>query len=210
MTWVLDILSILFVLGLSVYGIKVGFFKSIVDFVLLLVCIVGAGVLAYISVLKVFDSWGWVSDFAIFWSNLLGESKLNDGQIIIDTVAYYLSFGILTLVTFIVYYIVLNLIRKLIDKIADGVNNRVKLLGFFDKLLGFLISFVFSAGLVFGVMAFVHAFSGSALFTNLNEAYRSSEILSLIYDVNPLNDLIKNSGIADALIQSFNSFSHVA
>ena len=210
MTWVLDILSIFFVVGLSVYGIKVGFFKSIVDFALVIICMAGAGFLAYISVLKLFDSWGFVSDLAIFWSNLLGDSKINGGQIVVDTVAYYISFGILTLITFIVYYVLLNLLRKLICKIAGSINKRIGLLNFFDKLLGFLITFTFSAGLVLGIMAFIHAFAGSALFANLNEAYMASEILSLIYDINPLNSVIENTGIADMLIASFESFSQTA
>lgn len=208
MTWVLDILSILLIVGLCAYGIKVGFFRSVVDFALVVVCLGGAGFLAYISVLKLFDSWGWVADLALFWRNLLGDSKINGGQEIIDTVCYWLSFGLLTLTTFIVYYAILNLIRKLIMRISGAVNKKVGIIRFFDSLLGFIVMAAISLGIVFGLMAFVHAFDG-AMFTNMHEAYVASEILSLLYDVNPLNSVIEDLGIAEMLLESLSAFLQI-
>ena len=125
-----------------------------------------------------------------FFMNLLGDSKVSGLQETIEQVAFYLGFGVLIIIFYIPYSILLNLLRKLIVKFFEKVNS-IGLFGFFDKLLGFVINFVFSAGTILFILAFIHG--TASIGTNYaHELILSSEVLSLIYEVNPLNFIFEN------------------
>ena len=49
MTWIIDIIAIFFVLFFSIYGLIKGSYYMIVDTILVVACIGGAGVLAYLT-----------------------------------------------------------------------------------------------------------------------------------------------------------------
>ena len=198
----IDILVIAFVLGFAIYGLKVGFFGSAIDFALVLICIGGAAFLSYITVMKVYVKWGWVEESYQFFLRLLGDSKIPGGQQYVELAAYYIALGLLILLTFIVYDIALHLIRKLILKISGGVR-KCKGIKVFDNILGFLVNTVLAAGAVLVILAFFHAFDDSELlFKNTVEAIRSTEIIGKVYDFNPLNDIIANTGIAQTMQDS--------
>ena len=190
MYFLVDVIAVIFVLGLSLYGLKIGFFKSTVDVVLVLVCLVGAGVLSYLTVLTLPGETLWIEEMQNFFMNLLGDSKVSGLQETIEQVAFYLGFGVLIIIFYIPYSILLNLLRKLIVKFFEKVNS-IGLFGFFDKLLGFVINFVFSAGTILFILAFIHG--TASIGTNYaHELILSSEVLSLIYEVNPLNFIFEN------------------
>ena len=198
-----DVIAVLFVLGLTLYGLKAGFFNSTINLILVIACFAGSIILAYITVSEVFASWGWLTEIKDLFINVLGNSKIQGGQAVVEEVAFYLGLGLLTLITAIIYSIVLNLLRKLILSLFAMINS-VAFFGFFDKLFGFLINFALSAGIVLAIMAFFHVFeTDGMLFNYANEVIRASEVLSFFHDINPLNALFENMGIAEALQNLF-------
>lgn len=190
MYFLVDVIAVIFVLGLSLYGLKIGFFKSTVDVVLVLVCLVGAGALSYLTVLTLQDKTLWLEEMQNFFMGILGDSKISGLQATIEQVAFYLGFSVLIVLFYIPYSILLNFLRKIIVKIFDKINS-VGLFGFFDKLLGFLINFIFSAGTILFILAFIH---GTATIgpNYAHELILSSEVLSIFYESNPLNFIFEN------------------
>ncbi|MBR6737700.1 MAG: hypothetical protein IKL82_05005 [Clostridia bacterium] len=202
---IVDVLALLFVLGLTLYGLKAGFFNSTVNLLLVIVCFAGSLVASYFTVTEVFAKWGWLEEITLFFQGVLGNSKIQGGQEIVDLVAYYLGLGLLIIITAIVYGVVLNIVRKLILGLFKKINS-VAFFGFFDKLLGFIINFALSAGIVLAIMAFFYVFEeGGVMFTYANEVIRASEVLSFIHDINPLNALFSDLGIAETLTNLFTS-----
>ncbi len=199
MNWILDIIALLLIIGLTIYGFKAGFLHSLLDVALVLVAIGGAVFLAYLTVTKLYLKWGWLADLTNGFKSLLGDSKIEGGQEIVDKVAFYLAFGVLILITFIVYDIFLMLVRKLIYKLLTKVRDKLKFIKVLDCILGGLVAFVFTSGLILSLMALCNAFSETAFLSHLREAFLGSNILSYFYGINPLNSLFENLGLADAL-----------
>ncbi len=190
MYFLVDIIALAFILLLSLLGLKLGFFKSTVDVVLVLVCFVGAGVGAYFLTTTYLEpEYGWVTELQNFYVNFLGNSKLSGGQALVESTAYWLGFGTLILILFILFSVILNIVRKLIIKIFEFINTYV-LLGFVDKLLGFLVNLVASTGIVLLIMSVIYCLAPFGIFVHANEVMLSSELLSLVYEVNPLNNLL--------------------
>lgn len=179
-----DVIAVLFVLGLSLYGLKIGFFKSLIDVVLVIGVLGGAGILSYFTIFALDPL--WLEEIQNFYLNILGNSKVSGMQETIEQVAFYLGFGTLMLVFFIGYNIVLNIVRKIIVKFFEKVNS-LGFFGFFDKLLGFVINLAFSAGVVLLIMAFIYNLSFMAPNNYAQELILSTEILSTFYETNPLN-----------------------
>ncbi len=202
----IDILVIAFVLGFIIYGAKCGFFESTINVVLVIACVAGAGVLAVLTVSKPFTEWGWLSETTEAVMALLGNSKIAGMQQTVTLVATYIAYGLLVLLCFIVYNIVLHLIRKLILKISRGCR-KCKLIGFLDNFLGGLVNAVITIGLVLVVLAFFHAFlEGGILFTGVNEALLATDLISYVYEFNPLNEVFENLEIAKTLEELYTSF----
>ena len=190
MYFIVDIIAIAFVLVLALLGLKLGFFKSTVDVVLVLAFFAGAAVGAFFTVTKLFEAqFGWVTELQSVIAPMLGDSKISGGQAIVDIVAYFIGLGILILITFILYLVILNIVRKLIIKLSELINKLV-LFAFIDKLLGFTVNLAASAGIVIGFMAVVHSLAPLGLLTYLNEVFLASEVLSLFYEINPLNQFL--------------------
>jgi hypothetical protein len=186
----IDVIALFFVLGFTLYGLKAGFFASTIDFALVAVCFVGSALLAYFTVTTIFTQLGWVDEISRLYVNLLGNSKIEGGQAVIETVANALGIATLTLITFIVYGVILHFVRKVILKLVKKLNKAVFVLGFIDKLLGLIVNFVISAGIVLLLMAVIRSVSSGGVFlVYFNEAIRATDILSLLYDINPLNAL---------------------
>ena len=187
---IIDVIALFFVIGFTLYGLKAGFFASTIDFALVAVCFVGSALLAYLTVTTIFTQFGWVGELSNVYVNILGNSKIQGGQAVIETVANALGVATLTLITFIVYSVILHFVRKLILKLVKKINKDVALFGFVDKLLGLVVNFAISAGLVLLFMAVVRSISADGVFlVYINETIRATNILSLIYDINPLNVL---------------------
>lgn len=186
----IDIIALFFVLGFTLYGLKAGFFASTIDFALVAVCFVGSALLAYFTVTTIFTQLGWVDEISRLYVNLLGNSKIEGGQAVVETVANAFGIATLTLITFIVYGVILHFVRKVILKLVKKLNKAVFVLGFIDKLLGLIVNFVISAGIVLLLMAVIRSVSSGGVFlVYFNEAIRATDILSLLYDINPLNAL---------------------
>ena len=202
----IDILVIAFVLGFIIYGAKRGLFESTVNVALVLACVGGAGILAVITVNMLFVKWGWLNETAEAVIALLGNSKIAGMQQTVSLVATYMAYGLLVLLCFIVYNIVLHLLRKLILKISKGCR-KCKLIKFFDNFLGGLVSAVVTIGLVLVVMAFFHTFlENGILFTGVNEALLATDLLSYVYEFNPLNEVFDKLEIAKTLEELYLSF----
>ncbi len=197
-----DIIALLFVLGLTIYGLKAGFCNSTVNVLLVLICFVGSIALAFVTVYFGFNKLGWVEEVTLFFANVLGDSKIKGGQEIVNLVANYLGMGLLMLLCAIVYGIILSFLRKLLMKLFKKINSYA-FFGAIDKTLGCLINFVLSAGIVLAIMAFFRVFEGGVMFTYANEVIRASEFLSFFHDINPFNALFENMGIAEALQEMF-------
>ena len=75
-----DVLAVLFVLGLTLYGLKAGFFNSTVNLLLVIVCFAGSIGLAYLTVTEIFANWGWLEEITTLFAKLLGNSKIQGGQ----------------------------------------------------------------------------------------------------------------------------------
>ncbi len=190
MYFIVDIIAIAFVLVLSLLGLKLGFFKSTVDVVLVLVFFAGAAVGAYFTVDLLFEGqFGLVTELQSVIVPMLGNSKISGGQEIVEIVAYYLGLALLVFITFIIYLVILNIVRKLIIKLSELVN-KIVLFAFVDKLLGFAVNLAASAGIVIAFMAVVHSLAPLGILTYLNEVFLASEVLSLFYEINPLNNLL--------------------
>ena len=115
----------------------------------------------------------------------------------LNVVAFYISFGLLTLALFAIYSVILHALRKLLLKGVEGLRNKVGVIKFIGNLLGFVVNFAISAGIVLVIMAFFHSFSNcEIIYSYTNEAFQASEVLSLIYDINPLNPLLESVGPA--------------
>ncbi len=187
MYFLVDVIAIAFVLGFTIYGLKVGFFKSTMDVLLLIVCLAGAGLLSYLTA-KWFDKIGWVAEFQSVLAKLFGNSKISGGQSIVELVCYWLSFSLFILLSFIVEYAVLNILRKLLVGLFKKING-VLVFGFVDKLLGMVVNFAVTAGIVLGLMALFYALAKAGIFVYGDEVVRASEVLSLIHKINPLNSI---------------------
>ena len=198
-----DIIAVLFVLGLTIYGLKSGFCNSTVNLLLVIICFGGSIALAGVTVIYGFEQLGWVDEITALFASLLGNSKIQGGQEIVNLVANYLGIGLLVLICAIIYGIVLNILRKLLLKAFKKLNE-IAFFGAIDKTLGCLVNFVISAGLVLTTMAFIHAFEdGGIVFTYANEVLRASEILSFFNDINPLNALFENSNVVETIQNLF-------
>ena len=202
----IDILVIAFVLGFIIYGAKRGLFESTINVALVFACVGGAGFLAVITVNTLFTEWGWLNETADAVMALLGNSKIAGMQQTVALVASYVAYGLLVLLCFIVYNIVLHLIRKLILKISKCCR-KCKLIKFVDNCLGGLVSAVVTIGLVLALMAFFHAFlQNGILFTGVNEALLATDLLSYVYEFNPLNAVFENLNVAKTLEELYLSF----
>lgn len=188
MYFLVDVIAIAFVLGFTIYGLKVGFFKSTMDVLLLFVCLAGAGVASYLTAIW-FDKIGWVAEFQSVIAKLFGNSKISGGQAVIELICYWLSFSAFILLSFIVEYAILNILRRLLVGLFKKING-VLLFGFFDKLLGLVVNFAVTAGIVLGLMALFYALAQSGAFTYGDEVIRASEVLSHIHKINPLNSVL--------------------
>ncbi len=187
MYFLVDIIAIAFVLGFTIYGLKVGFFKSTVDVLLLIVCLAGAGVLSFFTATW-FAKIGWVAELQSVLTKLFGGSKISGGQEVINLVCYWLSFSLFVLLSFIVEYVVLNILRKLLVRLFKKINGLI-VFGFLDKLLGLIVNFAITAGIVLCLMALFYALARAGKFSYGDEVIRASEVLSYIHKINPLNDL---------------------
>ncbi len=196
----IDILVIAFIVGFIIYGAKCGFFGSTIDVLLIIICIAGAGFLSLLTVTKLFVTWGWLTEVTEFFVNLLGYSKIAGGQEIVAMVSLYIAYGVLFLLTFVVYSVILHLLRKLSLKGFKSLK-RCKLIGWVDNFLGGFVNAVVSIALLLAVMAFFHAFLGSELtiFSNVSEAFLATDVLCFVYDVNPLNTVFENLELAKTL-----------
>ncbi len=190
MYFLVDIIAIAFVLGLALYGLKIGFFKSTVDVALVIAFFGVAGGLAFGSVFLLETHFGWVTEMQSVLVNLLGNSKISGGQEIVEAIAYYIGYGLLIFIFFIAYLVLTNWLRKLIVKLFEKINKFV-LFGFFDKLLGFTINLAFSLGLVICLMAVIYALAPKGILVYSNEVLLASEVLSLIHEINPLNQVFE-------------------
>ena len=191
MYFLVDIIALAFIILLSLLGLKLGFFKSLVDVVLVVAFFAGAGVGAYFTVDKLIEpSLGWATELKAVIIPLLGNSKISGGQEIVEIVAEYISLGLLTFLLFIPYLIVANVIRKLIVKLFSFIN-KVALFGFLDKLLGFTLNLSVSVGIVLALCSLVYCLAPLGILTYSEEVLLSSEVLSLIYETNPLNSLLE-------------------
>lgn len=189
MYFLVDIIAVLFVLGLTLYGLRAGFFNSTVDALLVLVCVAGAGILAYIVPVLLLPN--WIIELQGVLVRLFGNSKISGGQPILETVCYYISLGLIVIIFFIAFYIILNFIRKFIGKLIGKLNGLI-VFGFLDKLLGFIVNFAFSAGLVLVLMAVFHTLAVSGVYSYGDEVLRASEVLSFFHEINPLNSLFES------------------
>ena len=202
----IDILVIAFVLGFIIYGAKRGFFESTINVVLVIACIGGAGLLSVLTVSSLFVKWGWLNETIDWVMGLLGYSKIAGVDAVMVLVATYLAYGILIILCFAIYNIILQLLRKLILKISKKCR-RCKLIGFFDNFLGALVNAAITIGLVLAVMAFFNTFlEGQILFKGINEALLATDVLSYVYEFNPLNEIFASLEIAKPLEELYLSF----
>ena len=191
MTWVLDVIAICFVLFFSIFGLIKGSYYMVIDTLLVVVCIGGAAVGAYFTVQYGLGALGIIDGFSEIWVNILGYSKLEGMQETLNVVAFYISFGLLTLAVFVIYSVILHALRKLLLKAVEGVRHKVGFFRGLGNLLGFIVNFAISAGIVLVIMAFFHSFKDcNIIYSYTNEALQASEVLSLFYEINPLNELL--------------------
>ena len=132
---------------------------------------------------------GWVTELQNALITMLGNSKISGAQEIIEEACYWIAFGIFTLIFFTLEYILLNFLRRLLAKLIDKFNNLL-VFGFIDKVLGFIINLALSLGLVLVLLAVTYALSANGKFSYGDEIVRASEVLKLVYKVNPLNEFI--------------------
>ena len=118
----IDILVMAFIIGFIIYGAKCGFYGSTFDVLLIILCIAGAGALSFLTVTKLYVTWGWLTEATAFFEKLIGYSKISGVQEIIAQVSFYLAFGTLILLTFIVYSVILHLLRKLSLKAFKSIS----------------------------------------------------------------------------------------
>jgi hypothetical protein len=195
MTWILDVIAVFFVLFFSIYGLVKGSYYLLIDTLLVLVCIAGAGVGAYFTIDLGLIPLGIVDGVGEFWLNVLGASKISGMQDILVQVSFWLSYGLLFLVLFIIYDVILHALREWLLSGMQNLRRASGLVKGVGNFLGFIINLAISAGIVLCLMAFFHSFKESdVLFRSVNEALQSSEILGLVYDVNPLNALFESIG----------------
>lgn len=190
MTWILDIIAIFFVVGFSLYGLIKGSYYMIIDTLLVLVCIAGAGVGAYFTATYPLTEWGVLDGLKEVWLQILGNSKVPGGQEIIEATAYYIGYALMILVLFIIYGVILHALRKLLLKGSENLRNKVGFIKGLDNFLAFLVNAVVSVAIVLALTALCYTFKDSEyILRQTNEALQASEVLSLIYEINPLNEL---------------------
>lgn len=191
MTWILDVVAIFFVLGFSLYGLFKGTYYMIIDTLLVVVCVAAAGFGAYLTVTYPLAELGLLDGFAEVWTSILGNSKVSGGQEVIETVAYYISYGLLILVAFIIYDVLLHFVRKLLLKCFNGLRSKVGFIKGLDNFLAFIVNAAVSVGIVLVFTSFCYAFKDNDyILRQTNEALQASEVLSLIYEINPLNSIL--------------------
>lgn len=191
MYFLVDIIAVAFIILLSLLGLKLGFYKSLIDVVLVIGFFAGAGVGAFFTVTMVIEPYlGWVTELQSVVLTILGNSKIPGTQEFIVTASYWISIGLLTFLLFIVYLIILNFVRKLIGKLFEFIN-KLALFGFIDKLLGFVVNLAVSVGLVLLLTSLIYCLAPYGILTYSHEVLLSSEVLSLIYEANPLNAVLE-------------------
>jgi uncharacterized membrane protein required for colicin V production len=187
MYFLVDVIAIAFVLGFALYGLKAGFTKSTLDVVLVIACVAGAGLLAYLCALW-FTKIGWTGELQSVILRLFGNSKISGAQKILEMVCYYISFAFFVLISFIVCYIVLGLIRRLIVSLIKKING-LAVFGVLDKVLGFTVNLAVTAGIVLFIMALFFDLAKSGKYAYGDEVLRASEVLSAVHKINPLNSV---------------------
>ena len=190
MYFLVDIIAIAFVLGFTLYGLKAGFTKSTLDVVLVIACVAGAGLLAYLLA-TLFAKIGWVGEMQSVILRLFGSSKVAGVETILEIVCYYIAFSFFVLLSFIVCYIVLGLIRRLIIALIKKLNG-LAFFGVLDKVLGFTVNLAVTAGIVLSLMALFYALAKSGKYAYGDEVLRASEVLSAVHKINPLNSIFAN------------------
>ena len=191
MYFLVDIIAIAFIILLSILGLKLGFYKSLIDVVLVIAFFAGAGVGAFFTVTMAVEPYlGWATELQSVVLTILGNSKIPDTQDFIVLASHWISIGLLTFLLFIVYLIILNVVRKLIGKLF-GFINKLALFGFIDKLLGFVVNLAVSVGLVLLLTSLIYCLAPYGILTYSHEVLLSSEVLSLIYETNPLNAVLQ-------------------
>ena len=134
MNWIIDILAILLVLGLSFYGWHRGFFKSTINLILVILVIGGAIALSAITVATFLTDLGVVDELNYMFLDLLGNSKIPGGQEVVEMVAYYLSVSILGILLFIIFDVLLHFIRKLIIKLFEKTLFKIKIIKYTNNI----------------------------------------------------------------------------
>lgn len=208
MTWILDIIAIVFVLGFSLYGLIKGTYYMVIDTLLVIVCIAGAAVGAYFTIEYVLAEIGIMDGLQEIWLKILGNSKVPGGQESVESTAYSIGYALMFLVLFIIYDIVLHLIRKWLLKGSEKLRKKSGFVKGLDNFIAFLLNAVISCGIVLSLLAVCYAFKDSEyILCYTNEQIQASEVLSLVYEINPLNALFEGSPLIVSLNDFFSSLA---
>lgn len=205
MYWLIDIFVVLLLVIAVFRGLKKGFFSTTYDFLGYFITLAFALLLTALFVL-LFYKIGAIDQLKIVFIGLIGEtgSFMEKVGVTSEKVSYCLALGVVAIIGFIPSYVIAKFIHKgFVNLISDCRENRVFMV--IDSTVGVIVNTALVCCSVLAIFAFFHAFNTTNVFVSVDEALRACPISGVIYEHNPINDLIAGTGIQNVIADAINA-----
>ena len=200
MYWVADILLILY-LALFIYrGIKrMGTLNAIFWFTKTLLLIVLTLGSAFAVAFFIFPLLGLTQDMQVglldFGHSFAGILKLfNIKSITHEDIAFYTAVAISMIVLMVPMYFFFKWIFHLCYRYRMWLREQSKLVNIVGGVINTVVNFAIGAGILLVFYWGFAALDGSGLFTYTNDVLRAGYLTGLVYEYNPLYDLLGKPG----------------
>ncbi len=198
-------LAVILLLFIAVWrGIKKGFFQTSYGIIGSLLVIAFSVALSAVIVL-LFYKFGVIDSLKLAIVKVIGETnglfaKLN---VTSEQVAYYIALGLIAIVAFIISYPIMLLIHNKFLEFTDNCRDNI----FFrvaDSTVGVLINTALCVGVILGAFAIIYSFASNGMLNGCDEVLRACPISNLIYEKNPLNEILLNTNVVQTIANVLN------
>ena len=198
-------LAVVLLLFFAVWrGIKKGFFQTSYGIIGSLLVIAFSVALSAIIVLIVYKL-GAIDGLKFAIVKVIGETnglfeKLN---VTSEQVAYYIALGLIAIVAFIISYPIMLLAHKKFLEFTDNCRDNI-VFRVADSTVGVIVNTALCVGVILGAFAIINAFASSGMLNGCDEVLRACPISNIIYEKNPLNEILLNTNIAQTIANALN------
>lgn len=181
---VADILVVLIIVMMTVWGIKKGFLRSVPALVWVILGIALTLGSAFALAFFIFDWTGWLSDVQMalidFAQGFMGLCSLIGLEITTAEIAKYIAYGVITLILVVPMGLLWFWVGRLISRFIDWLRNKFLAVKIVSSVFGGVCTFAIGAAVVFGFILVASKINPTSY---LMEVLRSGYITNLFVKV---------------------------